>query len=57
MLGNPAARERFAEQFGRLLPTLVGEPEDAPANPDRTGRFEVLKDLHGFARIRVLRRS
>src|ERR1700722_15978136 len=55
MLSNPPARERFEQQLGRLVPTLIGELEDAPVNADRACGFEVLQDLHGFVGIGVLR--
>ena len=49
------ASKGFEQQFGRFFPTLVGELEDAPVNPDRAGGFEVLQDLHGLVGIGVLR--
>jgi hypothetical protein len=50
---RPARASRSS--FGRLVPTLVGELEDAPVNPDRAGGFEVLQDPHGLVGIGVLR--
>src|ERR1700722_3190685 len=55
MLSDPAARQGFEQQLGRLVPTLIGELEDAPVNANRADGFEVLQDLHGFVGIGVLR--
>ena len=48
-------RESFEQQFGRLVPWLVGKSEDPPVNADRASSFEVLQDLHSFVGICVLR--